>query len=231
MNGQVNYYNHFGDLCKESILSCPEPELWTTDYTEKGRIYQEIKQRIEQQQQLILTYFDKNIPVLDIGCGFGRQAFWLAKNGFDITGIDTSGVFIAIAQRLFEKHNFKGNFFCADPFSGKISGKFKQLLLLDVLEHIKPLNRRVFIKKLYEVSDPGGLLIISLPHVNKRLTSMLNNNVRRKITQHFSFFLRREEHPYPIPPKKIILEMMTRYFTLNKFIESGITDYYVLQKI
>jgi 2-polyprenyl-3-methyl-5-hydroxy-6-metoxy-1,4-benzoquinol methylase len=231
MKGQVNYYNHFGDRCKESILSCPEPELWTTDYSGKGRIYQEIKHRIEQQQQLILTYFDKNIPVLDIGCGFGRQAVLLAKNGFDVTGIDTSDVFITIAQRLFEKHNFKGTFFCADPVTGTITGKFKQLLLLDVLEHIKPLNRRLFIKKLHEISEPGGILIISLPHVKKRMTSMFNNNVRRKITQHFSFFLRREEHPYPVPAKKDILKRMSGYFTLKKFIESALTDYYVLQRI
>lgn len=31
MTGQVEYYNSFGNQYRESILACPEPELWTTD--------------------------------------------------------------------------------------------------------------------------------------------------------------------------------------------------------
>src|SRR5436190_7076781 len=123
MPGQVNYYNHFGKRYEDSILSCPEPESWTTDYKEKGRVYQEMKVRVAQQQQLILTHFDKNIPVLDIGCGFGRQAFLLAKNGFNVMGIDTSDIFIKIAQRLFERYNYKGIFLCTDFLAELLPGK------------------------------------------------------------------------------------------------------------
>jgi 2-polyprenyl-3-methyl-5-hydroxy-6-metoxy-1,4-benzoquinol methylase len=230
MSNQVNYYNYFGELYAESILSCPEPELWTTDYKEKGRIFKEIKERIEQQQQLILTYFDKNIPVLDIGCGFGRQAVLLAKNGFSFTGIDTSDVFIRIAQKLFEYHNYKGSFICADPVTEKVQGKYKQLLLLDVLEHIMPVQRSLLIKNIYEMAEPGAVLIISLPHVKSRLTSQLNNKIRRRITQYFSYFLNKEEHPYPVPQKKDIYRLIAGSFTLDKFIESDETDYYVLQR-
>jgi 2-polyprenyl-3-methyl-5-hydroxy-6-metoxy-1,4-benzoquinol methylase len=231
MKGQVNYYNHFGKLYEESIISCPEPEVWTTDYNEKGRIYSEMKERIEQQLQLVTAYFDKNIPVLDIGCGFGRQAFLLAKNGFIVTGIDTSDVFIKIAQKLFKVNNYKGIFLCADLIAELLPGKYKQILLLDVLEHIKPAERNLFVKRIYEISQPGAILIISLPHVKKRLTSQLNNNIRRKITQHFSYFLNKEEHPYPVPQKKHIFRLVADLFSLNKFIESEMTDYYVLQRI
>lgn len=231
MSGQINYYNHFGEIHKENILSCPEPELWTTDYREKGRVYQEIKVRVEQQQQLILAHFDKNTPVLDIGCGFGRQAVLIAKNGFTVTGIDTSDIFIEIAQKLFERNNYKGTFLCADLIAGSIPGKFKQLLLLDVLEHIKPVQRSIFVKRMNEIAEPGAIVIISLPHVKKRLSSQFNNSIRRKITQYFSFFLNKEEHPYPVPQKKDIFRLTGTSYSLNKFIESEMTDYYVLQRI
>jgi 2-polyprenyl-3-methyl-5-hydroxy-6-metoxy-1,4-benzoquinol methylase len=231
MPGQVNYYNHFGELHEDSILSCPEPELWTTDYEEKGRIYKEMKERIKQQEKLILDYFDKNNPVLDIGCGFGRQAVLLAKNGFIVAGMDTSDIFIKIAQKIFEHHNYKGSFFCADPVAELIPGKHKQLLLLDVLEHIKPAKRSLLIKNIYRVAEPGAILIISLPNVKNRLTSQLNNNIRRRITQYFSYFLNKEEHPYPIPQKKDICKLIGNFFMLSKFIESEETDYYVLQRI
>jgi 2-polyprenyl-3-methyl-5-hydroxy-6-metoxy-1,4-benzoquinol methylase len=231
MSDQVNYYNHFGNLYKDSILSCPEPELWTTDYNEKGRIYNEIKERIEQQKQLILTYFDKHIPVLDIGCGFGRQAFLLAKNGFSVTGIDTSDIFIKIAQKLFKTNNYEGTFLCAGLVTELIQGKYKQILLLDVLEHIQPVQRSLFLKRIYEISQPGALLIISLPHVKNRLTSRLNNSIRRKIMQHFSYFVNKEEHPYPVPQRNVVVRLMAGFFTLKKFRESGKTDYYVLERI
>ena len=231
MPDQVNYYNHFGDKYEDSILSCPEPELWTTDYTERGRVYKEIKQRVELQEQLVLTYFDKNVSILDIGCGFGRQAVLFAKNGFDVTGIDSSHVFIKIAQKLFEKFHYKGDFFCANLVYGVIPGMYKQILFLDVLEHIKPGQRSLVVENIYKISEPGAVMIISLPHVKNRITSQLNNRIRRMVTQHFSYFVNKEEHPYTVPQKKDILRIISHFFTLNKFIESEETDYYVLQRI
>ena len=79
MTEQIDYYNRFGKEHKSAILNCPEPHLWTTDYEQKGRIYVEMKERIEKQQEFVARYFDKTFPVLDIGCGFGRQAYLLAK--------------------------------------------------------------------------------------------------------------------------------------------------------
>ena len=77
-----------------------------------------MKKRIDQQKELIAEYFTNKFTVLDIGCGFGRQAVLLAKMGFKVTGTDTSDVFIQIASKLFEKNNYKGEFLCTDIISG-----------------------------------------------------------------------------------------------------------------
>jgi len=228
MPGQVNYYNDFGEIYKQSILSCPEPELWTTDYDTKGRVFREMRERVEQQQKLISAYFTPIIPVLDIGCGFGRQSISLAKNGYTLTGTDTSDVFIDIAKELFLKHGFEGRFICTDIINGKnLPGQQKQILLLDVLEHIKPFQRRAMFSNIYDISGPEAIIIISLPHLKKRLTSQLNNVVRRSITQYIPYFLKREEHPYPIPGKNMVINLAKGLFTLNTFTESPETDYYV----
>jgi 2-polyprenyl-3-methyl-5-hydroxy-6-metoxy-1,4-benzoquinol methylase len=231
MPGQVGYYNDFGIENRDSILACPEPELWTTDYNEKGRIYKEIKERIQQQEQLIKTHFKKEYTVLDIGCGFGRQAFMMARNGYKVTGTDTSAVFIELANKLFQKHGLKANFICTDiTSSNSVKETFRQMLLLDVLEHIAPQRRALFFQKIYELAQPGALLLLSLPHVKERVSSQINNKVRRSITQYFTYFLRKEEHPYPIPEKKDILQLAKGYFVLNNFIHSAQTDYYLFQK-
>ena len=57
MAAQIDYYNHFGEKNKSGILSCPEPYLWTTDYEEKGRMYREMKARIQKQEEFIDKFF------------------------------------------------------------------------------------------------------------------------------------------------------------------------------
>ena len=134
---QVEYYNRFGEQFRQSILSSPQPELWTTDYAEKGPVYRQMSERVHHQQELIEKYFSKENPVLDIGCGFGRQAVLLARLGYAVKGVDTSEVFIRIARELFAAHHYQGEFTCGsilekETFPGPVS----QMILFDVLEHI-----------------------------------------------------------------------------------------------
>ncbi|MBL7741195.1 MAG: class I SAM-dependent methyltransferase [Chitinophagaceae bacterium] len=228
MTSQVNYYNQFGNLYRQSILDCPEPQYWTTDYGVKGRVYREMKERIDLQEKLVQEYFTKEQTVLDIGCGFGRQAFSLVSKGYKVKGTDTSDVFIEIAQQLFLRHGYAGDFTCMDILRENISGSFNQLLLLDVLEHIKPQQRRGLFEKLDKIG--GTTLIISLPHVKKRVSSQLNNRIRKQMTRYLPFFVNREEHPYPIPGKNNMLKLSKDIFSLHKFIQTLQTDYYVFRR-
>lgn len=230
MPAQVDYYNKFGELYGEAILSCAEPHLWTTDYGAKGRVYKEVKERVEKQEALIDEYFQKGLPVLDVGCGFGRQAYLLAKKGFWVTGTDTSQTFIEIAKRLFQKNALTGAFLCIDILASPPAQTFPQILLLDVLEHIRPGQRKQFMQTLSRLTSANGKMILSLPHVKKRLTSQLNNRVRKRITQHLGYFRNREEHPYPVPQEKEVAALTGPFYKTVAFERTRETDYYVLQK-
>lgn len=232
MSSQVPYYDQFGLLYRKSILQCPEPEYWTTDYAEKGRVYREMKTRVQQQEQLALRYFQKDKSVLDIGCGFGRQAVMLARHGFAVTGTDTSPVFISIAQELFSIHQLTGTFVEGQLNTTTLNGKtFTQVLLLDVLEHIPPAQRNAFMKELNHATEKEAVVIISLPQVKTRLRSQLNNRIRKAITQYIPFFLHKEEHPYPIPGKATLLNLISGNFQLLEELQTEETGYYILQKI
>lgn len=229
MPDQVDYYNQFGELYREDILNCPEPQLWTTDYQEKGRIYEEMLQRINEQTALAEQFFTDELPILDVGCGFGRQAIVLAKKGFSVVGFDTSKTFIKIAEELFRKHNLTGTFLNS-RIEDLPPDQFSQILLFDVIEHIKPSARKTFLTRIHSLSLPNATLIISLPHLKSRLTSRVNNSIRKRITQHFYYFMAREEHPYPIPTAQT-MRKLTGLFTIIKFKETPATDYYVLRKV
>jgi 2-polyprenyl-3-methyl-5-hydroxy-6-metoxy-1,4-benzoquinol methylase len=230
MPDQVEYYNRFGELYREDILACPEPEFWTTDYKTRGRVYTEMVQRVEEQIVLIEEFFINTVPLLDIGCGFGRQAILLAKRGFNVTGFDTSKIFIDIATELFERNHLPGKF-SNSSVDDLPPGKFSQIILFDVVEHLTPPARGTFLNKVHSLSLAGALVIVSLPHLKERLTSRLNNSLRKRITQHFSYFLSREEHPYPIPTSEHLKKLINGLFTIVKFKQTSFTDYYVLRKI
>jgi ubiquinone/menaquinone biosynthesis C-methylase UbiE len=48
--------------------------------------------------------------VLDLGCGGGRHSWFLAREGFDVCGIDFSKTGIERTQKLLERENLRGDF-------------------------------------------------------------------------------------------------------------------------
>jgi SAM-dependent methyltransferase len=59
----------------------------------------------------------EGLPVgtaLDLACGEGRNAVWLATRGWQVTGVDFSEVGISKAQRLAEDNGVSGTWITAD---------------------------------------------------------------------------------------------------------------------
>jgi SAM-dependent methyltransferase len=59
---------------------------------------------------------------LEIGCGTGDNAIWLARNGFEVTGTDTSDVALAQAREKAAKANVACNFVLVDFLRDRIAG-------------------------------------------------------------------------------------------------------------
>ena len=51
---------------------------------------------------------------LDLACGEGRNAIWLARRGWTVTGVDFSDTAIAKARHLAEKAQVSVNWVCED---------------------------------------------------------------------------------------------------------------------
>lgn len=104
-----------------------------------------------------------NKKTLDVGCGEGIFCFELKKRGYDVTGIDLSQDALNHARENFNKLNLDINVSKSStdklPFK---SNTFEQVICLDVLEHVKDVNKSL--KEINKVLVDGGNLIITVPN-------------------------------------------------------------------
>lgn len=137
--------------------------------------------------ELISNYFVKYRATADIGCGIGRDAYWMTQNNFPTIGLDPSQEMLRQAVTRFPTITFIQD---SLPNLDKInSSKFQNILCSAVLMHInKDLLQRSCIR-LIQLLDKDGYLIISF-----RSTNQLGNREQGKlyesidIEQFISFF-------------------------------------------
>jgi len=60
--------------------------------------------------------------VLDIGCGTGDNSIWLAQNGFQVIGTDTSEIALQKAKEKASRANVECDFVLADFLKSEIAG-------------------------------------------------------------------------------------------------------------
>lgn len=74
----------------------------------------------------LINYIRENeiqpCKVLDIGCGTGENALWLAEQGFDVTGTDLSEVAINKANEKKKERNLEAEFHVHDILKDPIPG-------------------------------------------------------------------------------------------------------------
>lgn len=102
--------------------------------------------------------------VLDVGCGAGTTALFLANFGYDVEGIDISpqAVKSAILSARFLGLSRNIKFKVVDLNVCKLSNKkYDIVICLEVLEHIQ--NDGRLLNSLCNAVKAGGLLILSVP--------------------------------------------------------------------
>ncbi|MCI4350769.1 MAG: class I SAM-dependent methyltransferase [Thermoplasmata archaeon] len=126
-------------------------------------------------------------PLLDVGCGAGTNALWLARQGFRVTGVDISPGAIAGAQRRAESGRVAAEFRVGDALNLPFArGRFR--VVTDVgCFHTLPVNLRPgYVREVRRVLRPGGTYIPAW--------------IAREATQKFG------------PPHRLSLGDMTVYF-------------------
>ncbi len=74
--------------------------------------------------------FNKNIKILDIGCGTGRHSRELAKRGYNVTGIDLSKSLLNRAREIALKEGLNIDFQIQDARKLKFADEFDLVIML-----------------------------------------------------------------------------------------------------
>jgi SAM-dependent methyltransferase len=103
--------------------------------------------------------------VLDLACGQGRNAVWLAQQGHEVTGLDLSPVAIEQACRLAEDVGVDVDLTTGDVTEWDPGGRIWDLVLLSYLQ-IPTVDREVAHAKAVAAVAPGGTLLLIAHHLD-----------------------------------------------------------------
>jgi SAM-dependent methyltransferase len=96
---------------------------------------------------------------LDLACGEGRNAVWLAESGWAVTGVDFSQVAIGKAQRLAEAHGVAVDFEVADLLTYEPGERAFDLVIVFYLQAPAP-ERRTIVRKAVAAVAAGGTFLL-----------------------------------------------------------------------
>jgi 2-polyprenyl-3-methyl-5-hydroxy-6-metoxy-1,4-benzoquinol methylase len=96
---------------------------------------------------------------LDLACGEGQNAIWLATLGWDVTGVDFSEVAIAKARTRAERDGVQVEFTCADLLGYEPAAEAFDLVLVLYL-HIPADGRTHVLANAAAALAPGGTFVL-----------------------------------------------------------------------
>jgi SAM-dependent methyltransferase len=104
---------------------------------------------------------------LDLACGEGRNAIWLAARGWQVTAVDYSEVAIERAQGLAAREGIAVEWFCEDLTRWTPEARAFQLVVILYLQ-VPGEDRRRILERAASALAPGGALLI-IGHARRNL--------------------------------------------------------------
>lgn len=108
---------------------------------------------------------------LDLGCGCGTNAIYLAGKGFEVTGVDISSTAVEIARERAKKADIQCTFLAGDlrGDTKEISGPGKGIggerqgfdfaYDWEVLHHVFPDDREKYVKNVWSLLNPDAIYL------------------------------------------------------------------------
>ena len=100
---------------------------------------------------------NKNIKVLDIGCGEGKDMVYMAKQGYDVYGFDITENGIAKTKRMAKENNVEVHAFIGDVNDFEINEKFDIIYSTGTIQYLDDDKIDTFFKKVKDMTNINGI--------------------------------------------------------------------------
>ena len=137
-------------------------EQMRIDEIYKNRPLEEIPWNMEIPPEPLVELVDSGkvqpCKAIDLGCGAGNYAIYLAERAFEVTGVDYSPAAIRIARENADRKGVKCNFFVADVVEelDKINQTWDFAYDWELLHHIFPEQRQKYVENVCRILNTGS---------------------------------------------------------------------------
>lgn len=110
----------------------------------------------------LLAYIDSHPPgrALDLGCGTGTNVVTLARNGWQVTGVDFAPRAIKLAQRKVKQAGVSAELLVADVTRLELPGTFDLILDMGCFHSLSTAGRSHYRERLERLLAPGGVYLL-----------------------------------------------------------------------
>ncbi len=116
------------------------------------------------RSELVSLVVSKAIPpgrAIDLGCGTGSNAVFLAQHGFEVTGVDFAGAAIDKARAKAEAAGVRVDFIVDDLTDlRQVSGTFDLLVDYGVLDDLRDRDRELYVRNVVPLTHANSQFLL-----------------------------------------------------------------------
>ncbi|HEY1487026.1 MAG TPA: class I SAM-dependent methyltransferase [Micromonosporaceae bacterium] len=148
----------------------PQSDRWTADGASRWDAFYNDRSRpvpffVAKPDESLASHLDQGriVPgrALDLGCGPGRNALYLAAQGFEVNAVDLSPAAIAWAEDRARDAGAEIRFRCGDAFATEMAGPYDLICDSGCFHHLPPHRRVSYLALVERVLAPGGQLFLT----------------------------------------------------------------------
>jgi len=137
-----------------------EQDRWNQRY-EKSDIPWDTGRPSSELQRVIAEQKLQPCRAIELGCGTGTNAVWLAQQGFDVTAVDFSELAIEKAKQQAGKARVRVNFMTADVLAPpELGGPYRFVFDRGCYHVVRRIDVHAYLRTLQNISLPGALALI-----------------------------------------------------------------------
>lgn len=168
----MKYEKIYNERWKESIKKKDDTILKFKNFSNHAEFFYYYYNKLIYQ---IIKKKNKNLSILEIGCGRGTASLFLKimDNNIDSHLLDFSENAINIAKNNFNKYNLKASFYTSSFNDFVNKNKFDFIISLGVLEHIENINFEINKMKKFLKKD-GKMIHLIVPEKKNSIQKYFN---------------------------------------------------------